>query len=74
MLNQLVGLMGALPVHQEDSPLTTFKRLVHGDCIQLSNIPVWYGKSGLLVHCASKCWRPAADGWTAVQIVMLFTL
>lgn len=26
MLNQLVGLMGALPVHQEESPLMTFKR------------------------------------------------
>ena len=26
MLNQLVGLMGALPVHQEDSPQMTFKR------------------------------------------------
>ena len=26
MLNQLVGLMGALPVHKEDSPLVTFKR------------------------------------------------
>lgn len=26
MLNQLVGLMGALPVHKEDSPLMTFKR------------------------------------------------
>ena len=28
MLNQLVGLMGALPVHKEDSPLMTFKRFV----------------------------------------------
>lgn len=26
MLNQMVGLMGALPVHKEDSPLMTFKR------------------------------------------------
>ncbi|DBA82847.1 TPA: hypothetical protein ACH3X1_007069 [Trebouxia sp. C0004] len=26
MLNQLVGLMGALPVHKEDSPQMTFKR------------------------------------------------
>ena len=28
MLNQLVGLMGALPVHKEDSPMMTFKRFV----------------------------------------------
>ena len=30
MLNQLVGLMGALPVHKEDSPQMTFKRWAYG--------------------------------------------
>ena len=45
MLNQLVGLMGALPVHQEDSPLMTFKRFVQNFAIQIcSNVQ-------LTLHC-----------------------
>jgi len=35
MLNQLVGLMGALPVHKEDSPQMTFKRWVFGTAASL---------------------------------------
>ena len=55
MLNQLVGLMGALPVHKEDSPLMTFKgyRAVTGH-VHMLIIPATHlfgmGKSADLSH------------------------